>query len=93
MDPLTRIWSAVRRFVAEQTEIQERRLLLNRPWEEEFLHWVGEGDNRRLHGHIPPPEFRQGFSVTRGGWCPGLRREARHEIQDSPQSDPPAAMS
>jgi hypothetical protein len=56
---------------AEHEELQERMALLNRPWEETFLHWSGEGPDRQLHGSVPPPRADRRYSVTRGGWCPG----------------------
>jgi hypothetical protein len=62
---------AVGRAWAEQVELQERLALLNRPWEEEFLHWSGEGPDRRLHGSVPPPAVHRRHSVTSRGWCPG----------------------
>jgi hypothetical protein len=58
---------AVRDFLAVQAELHERAALLLRPWEEEFLHWAGEG----LHGVCPPPADGRRRSVTRSGWCPG----------------------
>jgi hypothetical protein len=64
---------AVREFLAVQAELHERAALLARPWEEELLHWSGEG----LHGvHPPRPDGRR-RSVTRGGWCPGMRADAQ----------------
>jgi hypothetical protein len=62
--------AAVRRFWAEQAEIQERIVLLNRPWEEDYLHWSGEGAQADLHGRLLPPSGRR-RGVTRSGWCPG----------------------
>ena len=76
-------WAAVRRaigaFVEERAELSERMWLLNNPWEEDYLHWVGAGDDRRLHGSVPPPADGRRHSVTREGWCRGLAQdEARH---------------
>ena len=65
--PVHRAWRAVHEFVAVQMELQERRALRDRPWEEEFLHWAGG----ELHGWRVPPPGRQ-RSTTRSGWCPGL---------------------
>jgi len=65
-------WHALREFIAVQLELHERMALLNRPWEEDFLHWAGEGD--QLHGHLVPPRGRRGRSTTSSGWCPGLAR-------------------
>ena len=57
-------------FVA-QVELQERMMLRNRPWLEERLHWSWDGEEWRLHGHLPPVDGSP--SVTSDGWCPGLR--------------------
>jgi hypothetical protein len=53
--------------------------LLNHPWEEEYLHWVGSGEGQRLHGHLPPPSDGRRYSVTRGGWCRGVMAERHPE--------------
>jgi hypothetical protein len=66
-----RAWHGVREFLAVQVELRERAALLDRPWEEEFLHWADEG--RELHGRLVPPPGR-GRSTTRTGWCPGTVR-------------------
>ena len=63
-----RLLTAFRDFLAECSEIQERLVLLNRPWEEEYLHWSGD----TLHGHVVPPARRR-CSVTRSGWCAATR--------------------
>ena len=65
-----RAWQALRDFLAVQVELHERALLLDRPWEEEFLHWAADGT--ALHGWRVPPDDRH-RSTTRSGWCPGLR--------------------
>lgn len=65
-----RVVRATREFFREQQEIQERLLLLNRPWEEELLHWSADGE---LHGRFAPRTTKRRHSVTRGGWCPGCR--------------------
>lgn len=70
-----RLLSSARRHLAEQAEIQERLALLDRPWEETFLHWSGDPTEPRLHGRIAPPRDGRRRSVTRSGWCPGLLRE------------------
>ena len=62
-DLFGRIRAALRRL----DELEQRRALLDRPWEEEFLHWAGG----ELHGWRVPPPGRQ-RSTTRSGWCPGL---------------------
>ena len=59
---------------AEIRELEERRDLLNRPWEEEFLHWAYDGQQWRLHGHRMPVPGKRGRSITSTGWCPGLLR-------------------
>ncbi|KAA9150717.1 hypothetical protein FPZ12_040545 [Amycolatopsis acidicola] len=63
----------LREFLATQAELAERQALLNRPWEEEFLHWSRDGE---LHGHLIPPRGRP-RGVTRDGWCPGLRHHRK----------------
>ena len=73
-DVLDRTWRALREFYAGYERIHERQQLLNRPWEEEFLHFARDG---RLHGHLPPPEDNRRHSVTSDGWCPGWARETR----------------
>jgi hypothetical protein len=65
-----------RDFLATQAELAERQDLLNRPWEEEFLHWACDDREWHLHGHLTPPPGRR-RSTTRAGWCPGLRTTAR----------------
>jgi hypothetical protein len=70
---VTAVWRTLRRFWADQLELQERLLLLNRPWEEEFLHWA-DGE---LHGSVPPPADGRRRSVTGRGWCPGGQLAAR----------------
>ncbi len=54
-----RAWRGLREFLAVQVELHERAALLDRPWEEDFLHWAGGG--RELHGRlVPPPRARTG---------------------------------
>lgn len=65
-----RAWRVFRAFLDEQRELQERLALINRPWEEEFLHWTGDGG---LHGRHAPPADGRRRGVTRGGWCLGAR--------------------
>ena len=62
---------------AEIRELEERRDLLNRPWEEEFLHWAYDGRQWHLHGHRMPGVGKRRRSVTSGGWCPGLANQRR----------------
>jgi hypothetical protein len=70
-----RLLAALRNAAADQSELHERMWLLNNPWEEDYLHWVGEGDERRLHGRLPPPADGRPHSTTPGGWCRGLAAE------------------
>lgn len=42
-------------FWIQQNEIQERLLLINRPWEEEFIHWAYDGHHWHLYGHLTLP--------------------------------------
>jgi hypothetical protein len=65
-----------------QAELHERRWLLHHPWEEDYLHWVGEGEQRRLHGTVPPPQDGRPHSTTRGGWCRGLATEELQARRD-----------
>ena len=69
----TGFWKALREFWADQVELHERLIVLNRPWEEEFLHWV-DGE---LHGSLTPPADGRRRSTTRRGWCPGSQLAAR----------------
>jgi hypothetical protein len=66
----------LRTAFASQVEAAERLALLNRPWAEEHLHWARAADGTWiLHGTVLPPKHGwRRFSVTRAGWCPGLRR-------------------
>ena len=66
---------SLRTFYTEYKRLYERRELLNRPWEEEFLHFAFDG---RLHGHLPPPDDGRRHSVTSDGWCPGWARQSAH---------------
>lgn len=72
-DRLRRIGAFLREFDAEVTELHERQRLYNRPWEEEFLHWAYDGQTWQLHGHLTPPDDGRQRSVTKNGWCLGLR--------------------
>jgi hypothetical protein len=47
-------------------------MLLNRPWEEEYLHWSFDGAGWHLHGQLSPPDNVRRYSVTSTGWCPAL---------------------
>jgi hypothetical protein len=66
---LARLPSRLRQFHTTTTELNERLWLLNRPWEENFLHWAGTGQNSRLHGTVLPPADGRRHSVTKHGWC------------------------
>jgi len=72
--PFRRLLAKAARASATMTELEQRRLLLTSPWEEEFLHWALSDDGPRLHGHFVP-QSRRSRSVTASGWCPGLRSE------------------
>ncbi|WP_314173144.1 hypothetical protein [Streptomyces winkii] len=67
------LWRSFREFNARQVETWERIQLLNSPWEEDFVHWARGEDGWELHGRLPPPRDRHTRSVTRSGWCPGLK--------------------
>ena len=67
-------WSTgVRRAWDDVVELDERRALLDAPWQEDVLHWSFDGERWHLHGHLLPTGRAR--SVTRRGWCPGLRDE------------------
>jgi hypothetical protein len=68
-----RLWRRFRQFNADQVEIRQRLWLINRPWEEEFLHWAYDGHQWQLHGFRTPPDNRH-RATTSSGWCTGLRR-------------------
>ena len=70
-----RFLAALRDGSGEQAELHERTWLLQHPWEEDYLHWVGDAEQRRLHGSVPPPQDGRAHSTTRGGWCRGLAIE------------------
>ena len=69
---LVAIRRALVRVVSDLREMDERRALLDRPWEEDFLHWARDERGWHLHGHLTPPPRRRIKSVTSRGWCPGL---------------------
>jgi len=69
--PLRRLFKRLQRFTANLRELEERRALLDRPWEEDFLHWACDDHGWQLHGHFVPPPRRRASSVTSQGWCPG----------------------
>lgn len=74
----------LREFNATQIELQERLVLLNRPWEEEFAHWAHDGHDWQLHGHRPPPADGRRHSVTSRGWCLGLQAFSGSERPGGP---------
>lgn len=53
-------------FFTQGIELQERLLLINRPWEEGLLHRSADG---QLHGHTAPHGGQH--STTDSGWCSG----------------------
>ncbi len=68
-----RFLARIREFLATQHELAQRQALLDRPWEEDLLHWAFDGREWHLHGHLAPPPNRRRYSTTTSGWCPGLR--------------------
>ncbi len=81
---LSRVSARLREFTDLQVELSERRVLLNRPWEEDLLHWARDDHGWRLHGHLLPPGGRRRRSTTSRGWCPALQA-----TPESPTSAPP----
>jgi hypothetical protein len=74
--PRGMVW--LRQFAATQRELEERRRLLDRPWEEDLLHWHRDADGSvTLHGEVPPPRDGRRRSTTPEGWCPGSLPRAR----------------
>jgi hypothetical protein len=69
---LVAVYRVLRRVTGDLRELDERRALLDRPWEEDFLHWAHDEQGWHMHGHLVPPPRRRGSSVTSRGWCPGL---------------------
>lgn len=63
-----RMLHSLREFYAAYARIHERQSLLNRPWEEDFLHFARDGS---VHGHLLSPSDGRRRSVTSDGWCPG----------------------
>jgi hypothetical protein len=87
MAALANLIAKLRELYACQTEIAERLDLLNRPWEEDMLHWVQIGEQWELHGRLPPPPDGRRRSTTRQGWCPGCR--SRSQPKHSPPDGEP----
>jgi hypothetical protein len=69
---LRRLAKRLHRFSSDLRELGERRVLLDRPWEEDFLHWARDGQRCQLHGHLVPSPRRRASSVTSRGWCPRM---------------------
>src|SRR4051794_41771099 len=71
-----RTWRVLRDFFAIQVELHERAALMNRPWEEDLLHWAGDGT--ALHGWLVPPAGHHRSTTRGGGWPrpPGRRPPA-----------------
>lgn len=74
------VLARLRDFLGQQAELAERRSLLDRPWEEQFLHWAYDGHEWRLHGHRLPPPGRRAHSTTRTGWCPGIAAASTRSV-------------
>jgi hypothetical protein len=72
--PLRRLVKRLHEFSEDLRELEERRVLLDRPWEENFLHWARDEHGWQLHGSFLPPPLRRASSVTSQGWCPGTAR-------------------
>ena len=73
----------VRRHAAVQVALHERRALLERPWEEDLLHWHQDGDRWELHGRHAPPADGRRRSTTRDGWCPGALPRSRRPLDEN----------
>lgn len=69
-----KLMQAVWRIVGDVYELEQRRVLIDRPWEEDILHWVREQDGWGLHGHLPPSRARCPCP-TSTGWCLGRARQ------------------
>ena len=74
----------LRQRAAVQEALHERRQLLDRPWEEDFLHWHRDGDRWELHGEHAPPADGRRHSTTGDGWCPGVLPRSRHSPDQEP---------
>jgi hypothetical protein len=71
---LHRLITRLRHVLADVRELEERRSLLDRPWEEDLLHWARGDQGWQLHGQFVPPARRRTSSVTSRGWCPRMSR-------------------
>jgi len=66
----------LRELLSGYAELTERRIILDRPWTHDELHWVADDDGRlHLHGTVPGRPDRRG-PVTHSGWCPCRRSPA-----------------
>jgi hypothetical protein len=72
-----RLVACLQELVADYERLHERQQLLDRPWEEDFVHWSWDGQEWQLHGHLTPPPDGRRRSTTRDGWCPHCTRRAR----------------
>lgn len=73
---------------AAHRELLERHQLLDRPWEEDLLHWSHDGQHWRLHGHVLPPPNRRRRSTTRTGWCPATTTPSSLWLPETPRELP-----
>jgi hypothetical protein len=64
---MTRWVRSLRFFFEMEAMIDERLALLERPEEEDLLHW---SRSEKLHGCLLPPADGRRHSVTSDGWCP-----------------------
>ncbi len=77
---LRRLGKRLHQFSVDQRELEERRMLLDRPWEEDFLHWARDEHGWHLHGRFVSPPRRRASSVTSQGWCPGTARTRQQQL-------------
>jgi hypothetical protein len=83
MDTLQRLADQVRSLVRGYAELTERRIIADRPWTHDDLHWAtDQAGDQHLHGTVAGRPGRRG-PVTRGGWCP-CGRVHRREDEDGP---------
>jgi hypothetical protein len=69
---LHRLLLRLREAHAAQVELRQRVWLLNQPWLEDLMHWSYDDGRWVLHGQVLPRDARV-RSLTRDGWCPGVR--------------------
>lgn len=66
----------LRELVSGYVELTERRMILDRPWTHDELHWVADDEGElHLHGRVPGRPGGRG-PVTHSGWCPCRRSNA-----------------